>query len=400
MHDAQGVAGCARMLKASPSLASFCLARDGRIRSASPAAVEMLGAPLGPDATLEEVLHLDPDSMAALLAATTWEGTGALLRGEQLPVAVGLNAFGTDDEVLLLLTVKLGPLLEMQESFDDITSQLTNMNRERAKQGVKLTRALNELETQKRELEVTLAKLDAANRELQDLDRLKTRFYANMSHELRTPLNSILGFAEDALEGRAGPLSEDLTQYFQTIHNSGTRQLALISAILDLASLQAGRMTLNVTGFPIGELLVDLQATMRPLVARKQQTLDVAVSGDPVVHADKDKTFQILLNLVSNAHKYTPDGGHLAIRAAVEGDRLRVSVQDDGVGIPPEDLADLFQEFHRVKGSSHGQQGTGLGLAITKRLVEMQGGTIAVESTLGQGSIFRFTLPLASAITA
>jgi signal transduction histidine kinase len=395
------------MLKASPSLASFCLARDGRIRSASPAAVEMLGAPLAPDATLEEVLNLDPEGMAALLAATTWEGAGTLLRGEQLPVAVGLNAFGADDEVLLLLTVKLGPLLEMQESFDDITSQLTNMNRERAKQGVKLTRALSEVEAQKREIEAknreledALARLDAANRELQDMDRLKTRFYANMNHELRTPLNSILGFAEDALEGRAGPLSDDLAQYFQTIHNSGTRQLALISAILDLASLQAGRMTLNVTDFPLGEVLVDLQATMRPLIARKQQTLDVAVSGDPVVHADKDKTFQIFLNLISNAHKYTPDGGHLTVRAAARGDCLHVEVQDDGIGIPPGDLADLFQEFHRVKGASYGQQGTGLGLAITKRLVEMQGGAIAVESELGKGSIFRFTLPLEPAAAA
>lgn len=400
MHDALGAAGCARMLKASPSLASLCLARDGRIRSASPAAVEMLGAPLAPDATLDQVLNLDSGEVASLLAATTWEGAGALLRGEQLPVAVGLNAFGLDDEVWLLLTVKLGPLLEMQESFDDITSQLTNMNRERAKQGVKLTRALNEIEAKNRELEDALTRLDAANRELQDMDRLKTRFYANMNHELRTPLNSILGFAEDALEGRAGPLSDELAQYFQTIHNSGTRQLNLISAILDLASLQAGRMSLNVTGFPLSELLVDLKATMRPLLARKQQTLDVAVSGDPVVHADKDKTFQILLNLVSNAHKYTPEGGHLALRAAAEGDCLRVEVQDDGIGIPPEDLADLFQEFHRVKGASYGQQGTGLGLAITKRLVEMQGGAIAVESELGRGSTFSFTLPLEPAVAS
>ncbi len=159
-------------------------------------------------------------------------------------------------------------------------------------------------------------------------------------------------------------------------------------------------MTLYVTDFPLSELLVELQATMRPLIARKQQSLDVSLSGDPLVHADKEKTFQILLNLVSNAHKYTPDGGHLAIRAAAEGGFLHVSVQDDGVGMPPEDLPELFQEFHRVKGSSHVQQGTGLGLAITKRLVEMQGGAIAVESELGKGSTFRFTLPLEPAAAA
>jgi signal transduction histidine kinase len=389
------------MLKASPTLASLCLARDGRIRSASPAAVEMLGAPLAPDATLDQVLHLDADGMAALLAAAAWEGSGTLLRGEQLPVAVGLNAFGTDDEVLVLLTVKLGPLLEMQESFDDITSQLTNMNRERAKQGVRLTRALAELEAQKREIEAknheledALARLDAANRELQDMDRLKTRFYSNMNHELRTPLNSILGFAEDALDGRAGPLSEDLAQYFQTIHNSGTRQLNLISDILDLASLQSGRVQLYPVAFPLCELLIELEATMRPLVARKRQTFEIHVDGDPVLRADKDKTFQILLNLVSNAHKYTPDGGRLTLRAAAEGPFLRITVEDDGIGIPADDLPELFQEFHRVKGAGYGQQGTGLGLAITKRLVDMHGGTIAVESTPGRGSAFRFTLPL------
>ncbi|MFN3431901.1 MAG: hypothetical protein ACK46X_18365 [Candidatus Sericytochromatia bacterium] len=170
MDDAQGVAGCARMLKASPSLATFCLARDGRVLSASPAATEMLGGSLPPSPTLDQVLHLDPAAREALLASTAWEGSGTLLRGEQLPVEVGLNAFGPDDEVLLLVTVKLEPLMAMQESFDDITSQLINMNRERAKQGVKLTRALNELEAQKREIEAqnraleqALAQLDAAN---------------------------------------------------------------------------------------------------------------------------------------------------------------------------------------------------------------------------------------------
>jgi signal transduction histidine kinase len=146
--------------------------------------------------------------------------------------------------------------------------------------------------------------------------------------------------------------------------------------------------------FPLCELLIELEATMRPLVARKRQTFEIHVDGDPVLRADKDKTFQILLNLVSNAHKYTPDGGRLTLRAAAEGPFLRITVEDDGIGIPADDLPELFQEFHRVKGAGYGQQGTGLGLAITKRLVDMHGGTIAVESTPGRGSAFRFTLPL------
>ncbi|MFN3431900.1 MAG: sensor histidine kinase [Candidatus Sericytochromatia bacterium] len=230
------------------------------------------------------------------------------------------------------------------------------------------------------------------------MDRLRSRFYATMNHELRTPLNSILGFAEDALEGRAGPLNDDLAQYFRTIHNSGTRQLNLISGILDLASLQAGRMTLDVSSIALSELLEDLQATMRPLLDRKRQTLDVSVTGDAVLRADKDKTFQILLNLVSNAHKYTPDGGHLAIRAVTEGEMMRIEVRDDGVGIPKDDLPLLFEEFHRVRGTGHGQPGTGLGLAITRQLVAIQGGALTVESEPGRGSIFTVTLPVESAM--
>jgi signal transduction histidine kinase len=223
------------------------------------------------------------------------------------------------------------------------------------------------------------------------------KFYANMSHELRTPLNSIIGFAEDAIDGLAGDLNPEQKRYVSNILGSGQHLLSVITEILDLARLRSGKQLMNPVDFPIKKVFYELDSMMNPLLLRKGQVLTLEdVRALPEVHADPDKVLQILLNLVSNAHKFTEREGHIRLRAAVEGDCLRVAVQDDGVGINPHDLPLLFEEFTDVakKGKWH-EQGTGLGLAITKTLVEAQGGTIAVESQPGRGSTFSFTLPLA-----
>jgi signal transduction histidine kinase len=260
-----------------------------------------------------------------------------------------------------------------------------------------LEQAAREAEEAKFELEQTIVELDLANQQLQDLDRVKTRFFSNMSHELRTPLNAIIGFAEDAVDGLAGELTPRQSRYVTNILNAGRHLLSVINDILDLAKLQSGKITLEVIPMSLQDVFAEIAETLQPLVARKHQTLEVHdASGLPRVMADHAKLYQILLNLTSNAHKFTPDGGTIRLAAGVDGDVMRVAVVDNGIGIPPEALTHLFEEFRQVEQYRKPQTpGTGLGLSITRRMVEMHGGTITVESRVDAGSTFTFTLPLA-----
>ncbi len=247
------------------------------------------------------------------------------------------------------------------------------------------------------ELERNLAELAELNRQMAEVDRLKGQFFANMSHELRTPLNSILGFAEDALAGLAGELNPRQARYVGHIFSSGRHLLEVINEILDLARLQSGKDRLELTDFGIRQVFSQVADTLESQIKHKGQVLEVAdVRGLPPVRADKARIYQALLNLVGNAHKYTPSGGHIWIRAIEEDTHLVVEVADDGVGISPEDLPQIFEEFRQVDPlGRRAQQGTGLGLAITKRLVELHGGRIWATSEVGRGSTFAFTLPIA-----
>jgi signal transduction histidine kinase len=168
----------------------------------------------------------------------------------------------------------------------------------------------------------------------------------------------------------------------------------VINDILDLAKLEAGKVRLELGPLRLGELCEEVEELLAPGLKRKQQSLVCAVPEDlPTVRGDRAKVFQILLNLLSNAHKYTSDGGRIEVSAAVDGPMIRVAVKDNGSGIPEDELPRLFEEFRQVRGRA-GQQGTGLGLTITRGLVELHGGTIEVQSVLGEGSTFSFTLPL------
>jgi signal transduction histidine kinase len=327
-------------------------------------------------------LHLAPHELAALLATTRpWHARAALFQGERLPVDVTVEAYPHGDALVILVLPEVVSLLRTQEECSAINSQLTNLNRERAKQAAQLKRALGDLE--------------AAHQRLADMDRLKTRFYATMNHELRTPLSSIIGFAEDALDGLAGPLSDELRQYFTTIHHSGRRQLALINDVLDLARLQAGHVTLDRSTFMLGEVAEEVRATLRPLLGRKRQTLEVLLPEDAALSADPQRVFQILLNLLSNAHKFAPEGGHIALSAARTADGWLVTVDDDGPGIPPDELPAVFEEFRQVHAGGQRAPGTGLGLAIARWLVELHGGRIWAENRAEGGARFAFTLPVA-----
>jgi signal transduction histidine kinase len=236
--------------------------------------------------------------------------------------------------------------------------------------------------------------------ELEAASRHKSEFLANMSHELRTPLNAIIGFSEVLQDRLFGDINEKQAEYLTDIHGSGRHLLSLINDILDLSKIEAGRMELQVSSFSLSEVLENSMALTRERATRQGISLKLEV--DPsigVIEADERKLKQVLFNLLTNAVKFTPTGGHIDVGARGDGDGVLVSVRDDGVGIAPEDQVRIFEEFQQA-GTSHLQEGTGLGLALSRRFIELHGGGLTVESVPGQGSTFTFNLPRARGIGA
>ena len=236
--------------------------------------------------------------------------------------------------------------------------------------------------------------LEHKSRELETASRHKSEFLANMSHELRTPLNAIIGFSEVLHERLFGDVNDKQAEYLADILASGRHLLALINDILDLSKVEAGRMELDRADFDLPAAIGNALSLVRERAQRRGIAL--ASTFDPAIgtiHADERKVKQVLLNLLSNALKFTPEGGAIGVRAGVEGAFVEVAVSDTGVGISPEDQAAVFEEFRQVGAASKKVEGTGLGLAISRKFVELHGGTIRVESELGRGATFAFTLP-------
>jgi two-component system, NtrC family, sensor kinase len=234
------------------------------------------------------------------------------------------------------------------------------------------------------------------SRQLEAASRHKSEFLANMSHELRTPLNAILGFSEVLAERMFGEVNEKQAEYLQDILSSGRHLLSLINDILDLSKVEAGRLELELERFHLPTALDNALTLVRERATRHGITLTQTVAqevGDIV--ADQRKVKQILLNLLSNAVKFTPEGGRVTLTAAVADGAVAIAVSDTGVGIAPEDQAAIFEEFRQVgRDDARKQEGTGLGLTLAKKFVELHGGRIWVESQVGQGSTFSFTLPI------
>jgi signal transduction histidine kinase len=233
-------------------------------------------------------------------------------------------------------------------------------------------------------------------RQLEVASRHKSEFLANMSHELRTPLNAVIGFAE-ALRGRmVGEVNDKQAEYLDSIRQAGEHLLALINDVLDLSKVEAGRMELALARVDLPQAIHQAMTQVRPRALR--EGIALAKDIDPhlrEVEADERKLRQILLNLLSNAVKYTPGGGRVEVCALPKGEFVEISVKDTGAGITPEDQSRLFEMFGQVGGDGERKaEGTGLGLALTKRLVELHGGKIAVDSAPGKGSTFRVTLPV------
>ena len=239
-----------------------------------------------------------------------------------------------------------------------------------------------------REIEDKSRQIEAANRH-------KSEFLANMSHELRTPLNAIIGFSEVLGERLFGELNEKQAEYTDDILSSGRHLLSLINEILDLSKVEAGRMELELDTFDLPSAIDNARTFVRERATRHGIALDVTVDerlGDYV--GDERKIKQILLNLLSNAVKFTPEGGRIGINARQADGVVEISVSDTGVGIAPDDQARIFEEFRQVGSDyAHKVEGTGLGLTLAKKFVELHGGKIWVESEVGKGSRFIFTLP-------
>jgi CheY-like chemotaxis protein/anti-sigma regulatory factor (Ser/Thr protein kinase) len=241
-----------------------------------------------------------------------------------------------------------------------------------------------------------IAKLQETNHHLHEANQHKSIFLANMSHELRTPLNAIIGFSELLLEPGNGHFDAATQHRFlDQIHVSGKHLLGLINDILDLSKVEAGQMDLRLQAVPVSEVVEQVLSTIEPLAGQKRINMraDVATAGD--VLADAGKLKQMLLNLTSNAIKFTPDGGDVTITAARDASAVEISVADTGIGISEADQAHVFEEFHQVDpGPGRRQQGTGLGLALTRRFAILHGGEVRVRSEPGKGSVFTLHLPV------
>lgn len=286
----------------------------------------------------------------------------------------------------------------------------------------KLERAVEERNIELHELNEKLEEkviertrdLEKANMELERSNRLKSQFIATMSHELRTPLNSILGFSELLMDEVFGTLTDKQKRYANNVYSSGSHLLQLINNILDIAKIESGKMELHYEAFSVRQAISEVETVIKPLADKKNQKLSITINDKvSIIKADKVKFKQILYNLLSNAVKFTNDGHDIFLEAdIISGDDrfhflknpsicpgsescLRVSVTDTGIGIKKEDHEKIFSEFEQVDSSfSRRYEGTGLGLALTKKLVELHGGAISVESAEGKGSRFTVVVPL------
>ena len=292
----------------------------------------------------------------------------------------------------------------------------TFYDRDRALQGV--FAAARDV-TDRKQFEQTLQQKNTA---LENASHLKSEFLANMSHELRTPLNAIIGFSETLRDGLMGEMTDQQRRFIGDIFTSGTHLLALINDILDLSKVEAGMMTLSLESMAIAPLFGNSLSMVQDKASAGRIRLDLeAPENLGFIRADRRRVNQIVYNLLANAVKFTPEDGRVTLRAARVGrsavgqlsgvvsgrnfpppnnaftEFLEIRVFDSGIGIAPDDLAQLFEPFHQIDSNlARCYEGTGLGLVMVKRLAELHGGTVAVESTLGEGSCFMIWLPVRS----
>jgi PAS domain S-box-containing protein len=295
--------------------------------------------------------------------------------GRKVPVLVSSSVMRESDTII-------GTVLVFHDMtrIRDTEERLRRMNTELERFSAELARANVELELQ--------------NRAIQRANEQKARFLATMSHELRTPMNAVMGFVDLLSEENGGPLTPKQNRFLGHIRTAGQHLLRLVENILDYSRLEAGRLQLDCQEFEARVVVQEVVAGISQIDRGKSVDIVIDIPSDFVVYADRQRFRQILYNLASNALKFTQGGGQVTISARRENGCAFVSVADTGVGIAPDQLAPVFEEFHQAR-SSEKNRGAGLGLAITQRLVEAHGGSITVESQVGRGSCFTFSLPYA-----
>jgi signal transduction histidine kinase len=237
--------------------------------------------------------------------------------------------------------------------------------------------------------------IDEKSRQVEIASQHKSQFLANMSHELRTPLNAILGYTELILDNIYGETSDKMREVLERLQANGKHLLGLINDVLDLSKIEAGQLTLSLADYSLQDVVHTVFTAVESLATGKKLALKVDVASNlPVGHADERRIAQVLLNLVGNAIKFT-DHGEVTIKATVADGSFTVAVRDTGPGIAPADQGKIFEEFQQADTTATRKKGgTGLGLSIAKRIIEMHGGRIWVESDVGKGSMFAFTLPV------
>jgi signal transduction histidine kinase/DNA-binding response OmpR family regulator len=293
-----------------------------------------------------------------------------------------------------------GEVSVLIDSFNEMMVQIdkgkANLQQAHDELELRVEQRTAELVAARKEVEVYSASVLRAKEDVERASRFKDQFLSTMSHELRTPLNAVLGFSQLLSDDRYGPLNERQARYVNHIHSSGEHLLRLINDILDLSKIEAGRLQLNIEDVSVDFAFGEVCDSLQPLVDKNAHKLVQSAPPGLAVRADATRLKQMLTNLLGNAIKFTPSGGKIELVAKKIDTAVRIEVRDSGPGIPPEEKQRIFQAFHRMQQNEKTVEGTGLGLAITRKLVELHGGELDVESKPGEGSSFFFTLPAVS----
>ncbi|MCP9451207.1 MAG: HAMP domain-containing histidine kinase [Nitrospira sp.] len=288
-----------------------------------------------------------------------------------------------------------------RDEVGQLTTVFNQMIEALCERDAQVKQAYGELEDLNQSLEQRVrqrtSELQAANEKLKELDRLKSTFVSVVSHELRTPMTSIKGYVENLLDGLAGALTEKQTHTLERVKHNIDRLTRMINELLDLSKIEAGRLELQLAPINIADLVEDVIENYQAAARQKSLTVRLLLSPPlPPVRADSDKLHRVLINLIHNAIKFTPEGGEIRIEVTARAnDFVEVSVSDTGPGIPSNELDKIFDTFYRSQSAPVEARGAGLGLTIAKNLVELHGGVMWVESTVGKGSRFSFTIPVA-----